>query len=45
VWWVFWLSPPHPTSLADPAWLPTWLRSYDPETRTMPEWSLGVVDR
>ena len=35
----------HPTSMADPAWLSVWLQSYDPETRTMPEWSLSVVDR
>jgi predicted metal-dependent hydrolase len=33
----------HPSSLAEPAWLPVWLRSYDPATRTMPEWSMDVV--
>lgn len=34
----------HPSRLADPAWLPVWLRSYDPATRTMPAWSMDVVD-
>lgn len=34
----------HPSDMADPAWLPVWLRSYDPETRTMPEWSMDVVE-
>ena len=33
----------HPSDLADPTWLPVWLRSYDPETRTMPIWALDVV--
>lgn len=33
----------HPADLADPTWLTTWLRSYDPDTRTMPVWSLDVV--
>lgn len=33
----------HPSRLADPAWLPVWLRSYDPATRTMPAWSMDVV--
>ncbi len=34
----------HPAALADPVWLPTWLRSYDPVTRTMPLWALDIVD-
>lgn len=34
----------HPSRLADPVWLPVWLRSYDPVTRTMPVWSLSVID-
>ncbi len=34
----------HPSDLADPVFLPVWLRSYDPVTRTMPEWSMDVVD-
>ena len=33
----------HPSRMTDPAFLPTWLRSYDPVTRTMPEWSMDVV--
>ncbi len=33
----------HPSTLADPAWLPAWLRSYDPATRTMPAWSMDIV--
>src|SRR5690606_31609371 len=33
----------HPRDMADPAWLPTWLSTYDPGTRTMPEWSLDLV--
>lgn len=35
----------HPTVMADPYWLPVWLQSYDPVTRTMPEWSMDVVAR
>ncbi len=35
----------HPADLADPLWLPTWLRSYDPVTRTMPVWALDIVER
>ncbi len=34
----------HPSDMADPVWLPTWLRSYDPVTRTMPLWALDIVD-
>lgn len=34
----------HPADMADPHWLPVWLRSYDPETRTMPEWSMDLVE-
>jgi hypothetical protein len=26
----------HPRQFADPTFLPTWLRQYDPETDTMP---------
>lgn len=28
----------HPSSFADPVYLPTWLRQYDPATGTMPIW-------
>ncbi len=28
----------HPDNLADPAFLPSWLESFDPETATMPIW-------
>lgn len=28
----------HPSSFADPVYLPTWLKQYDPETGTMPLW-------
>ena len=28
----------HPRDLADPAFLPAWLQSFDPETATMPLW-------
>jgi uncharacterized protein len=28
----------HPNDLADPAFLPSWLQSFDPETATMPIW-------
>jgi uncharacterized protein len=28
----------HPDSFADPVFLPTWLRGFDPETGTMPVW-------
>lgn len=34
----------HPSAMADPPFLPSWLRSYDPETRTMPEWSMDLVE-
>ena len=34
----------HPSAMADPVFLPTWLRSYDPVTRTMPEWSMDLVE-
>lgn len=34
----------HPADLVDPVWLPTWLRSYDPVTRTMPLWALRIVE-
>ncbi|HEU5152852.1 MAG TPA: metal-dependent hydrolase [Iamia sp.] len=34
----------HPSAMADPPFLPTWLRSYDPATRTMPEWSMDLVE-
>ncbi|HEX7135519.1 MAG TPA: metal-dependent hydrolase [Iamia sp.] len=34
----------HPSAMADPAFLPTWLRSYDPVTRTMPLWSMDLVE-
>ncbi len=33
----------HPSTMADPYFLPVWLRSYDPVTRTMPEWSMDVA--
>ena len=33
----------HPSAMADPVFLPAWLRGYDPETRTMPEWSMDVA--
>jgi predicted metal-dependent hydrolase len=33
----------HPTQMADPILLSTWLRGYDPATRTMPLWSTGVA--
>ncbi|HYI60982.1 MAG TPA: metal-dependent hydrolase [Acidimicrobiales bacterium] len=33
----------HPSRMADPVWLPVWLRSYDPATRTMPAWSMDIV--
>ena len=28
----------HPADLADPDWLPTWLRHFDPDTGTIPSW-------
>jgi predicted metal-dependent hydrolase len=28
----------HPSSFADPVYLPTWLKQFDPETGTMPVW-------
>lgn len=34
----------HPSAMVDPPFLPTWLRSYDPVTRTMPEWSMDLVE-
>lgn len=34
----------HPSDMADPSWLPTWLRSYDSATRTMPLWALDIVE-
>ena len=34
----------HPRDMADPSYLPVWLRCYDPVTRTMPEWSMDVAD-
>ncbi len=34
----------HPSAMADPYFLPTWLQSYDPVTRTMPEWSMDIVE-
>jgi len=34
----------HPSDLADPVFLPRWLQSYDPGTRTMPEWSMDLVE-
>jgi hypothetical protein len=34
----------HPANMVDPPFLPTWLRSYDPVTRTMPEWSMDLVE-
>lgn len=35
----------HPTAMADPYFLPVWLQSYDPVTRTMPEWSMDLVEQ
>jgi predicted metal-dependent hydrolase len=29
----------HPTDFTDPPWLTTWLRTYDPASRTMPLWT------
>ncbi|MCU1351176.1 MAG: hypothetical protein JWM05_385 [Acidimicrobiales bacterium] len=34
----------HPSQLADPPWLSRWLDSLDPETGTMPAWSLDFLD-
>ncbi len=34
----------HPSDLADPVWLSSWLQHFDPETGTMPAYSLGFLD-
>ncbi|MBI2708564.1 MAG: metal-dependent hydrolase [Actinobacteria bacterium] len=34
----------HPADFADPVWLTTWLRQYDPATGTMPEYSLSFLE-
>jgi len=33
----------HPSNFADPPFLTSWLRQFDPDTGTMPEWSLGFL--
>jgi len=32
----------HPRDLADPSWMPVWLRDYDSDSGTIPAWDAPI---